>query len=196
MFRKPHSSCLFVYLFIYLFIWVDSLFRTVNLNVCLSWEEIFLFKIAGLRRQQRSSGLLRSVPGPIDCPETSERNNQDMLRNIPEERRSQVLLCSFFLRGCTALVGLGLIVTVSTSHSAGLLWTSDRPIAAICTRQNIHKRKTSMPPAGFESAIQQVSGRRSTPLTARPPGSALFCDGLRLYVCRTSDAIVYPLPDR
>jgi len=47
-----------------------------------------------------------------------------------------------------------LIVEISrshsdTPHSVGLLWRSDRPVAA----HNTRKRQTFMPPAGFEPAI-------------------------------------------
>ena len=38
-----------------------------------------------------------------------------------------------------------------TQHSAGPLWTRDQPDAD--TTHNTHKRKTSMPPAGFEPAF-------------------------------------------
>jgi hypothetical protein len=39
-----------------------------------------------------------------------------------------------------------------TPHSVGLIWTNDLPIAEACTytAHNIHKRQTSIPPAGFE----------------------------------------------
>jgi len=57
-------------------------------------------------------------------------------------------------------VGQGfLIVEVSRSHSytphaVGHLWASDRLDAETCTwQQNIHKRQTSMPQAGFEPEI-------------------------------------------
>ena len=42
-----------------------------------------------------------------------------------------------------------------TSHSVGLLWTSDQPDAetSYLETHNTHKRKTSMPPAGFEPEI-------------------------------------------
>jgi hypothetical protein len=79
----------------------------------------------------------------------------------------------------TALVGLGLLLgEVSrshsdTPHSEGLLLDE----CSACRRdlylttQNTHKRKASMPPAGFELQSQQASGRRPTPYTARPLGS-------------------------
>jgi hypothetical protein len=69
------------------------------------------------------------------------------------------LLYRFFFHGPTALVVLSqIIVEVSrshsdTPHSVGLLWTSDRPVAETSTWQHTHKRKTSMPPAGFEPVI-------------------------------------------
>jgi hypothetical protein len=41
------------------------------------------------------------------------------------------------------------------THSVGLLWMRDRPAAeaSSCTRHNIHTRQTSMPLAGFKTAI-------------------------------------------
>jgi hypothetical protein len=59
------------------------------------------------------------------------------------------------------LVGQGLLKIEAsqshsdTSHSVGLLWTSDQPNAetSTCTSHNIHKRQTSMPGGGFEPAI-------------------------------------------
>ena len=41
------------------------------------------------------------------------------------------------------------------THSVGLLWTRDRPVAeaSSCTRHNIHTRQTSMPLTGFKTAI-------------------------------------------
>ena len=44
------------------------------------------------RKQQRKFSCWISWPfkiGPMDCPETSERNYHSRLRNVPEERRSQ-----------------------------------------------------------------------------------------------------------
>jgi len=42
-----------------------------------------------------------------------------------------------------------------TSHSVGIFWTSDRPVAEISASKthNTHKRKTVMCPEGFETAI-------------------------------------------
>jgi hypothetical protein len=53
-----------------------------------------------------------------------------------------------------------------TTHSVGLLWTSDQPDAQTATYKthNTHKRQTSMPPAGFEPAI---------PTSERPQTHAL-----------------------
>ena len=55
---------------------------------------------------------------------------------------------------------------MTRTHSVGLLWTRDRPVAEvyICTRNIIHKRQTSMTPAGFELAI---------PASERPQNHAL-----------------------
>jgi hypothetical protein len=42
-----------------------------------------------------------------------------------------------------------------TTHSVGLFWTSDQPDAKdfYLTTDNTHNRQTSVPPAGFETAI-------------------------------------------
>jgi len=69
-------------------------------------------------------------------------------------------------------VGQGLLVIDAslshpdTSHSVGLLWTSDHPDAetSICTTYNIHKRQISMPPVEFETVI---------PASERPQTHAL-----------------------
>jgi hypothetical protein len=56
--------------------------------------------------------------------------------------------------------GRGLLYEVprshsDTPHSAGLLWTCDRPVAETSSliTHNTHKRQTYMPPEGFETAI-------------------------------------------
>ena len=71
------------------------------------------------------------------------------------------VLMLFIFHDSTALVGLGRhLVQVSrshsdTPHSVGLLWTSigpsQRPLPD--NTHNTHKKRTSMPPAGFEPAI-------------------------------------------
>jgi len=45
-------------------------------------------------------------------------------------------------------------------HLAELLWTSNQFVAeaVTCTTNNRHKRQTSTPPAGFETAIQAIEG--------------------------------------
>jgi hypothetical protein len=55
-------------------------------------------------------------------------------------------------------VALDLIVEASmsysdTPHSVELLWTSDRPVAETSLPDNVHKKQTSLPPAGFEPAV-------------------------------------------
>jgi hypothetical protein len=49
------------------------------------------------------------------------------------------------------------MITLNDTHirSVRLPWVRDRPVAEAytCTTQNIHKRQTSIPPAGFEAAI-------------------------------------------
>jgi hypothetical protein len=55
---------------------------------------------------------------------------------------------------------LHLITLRHTLQLVGLLWTRDRPVAETSTWQyNTHKRRTSMPPVGFEPKI---------PASARP----------------------------
>jgi len=51
-----------------------------------------------------------------------------------------------------------------TPYSVGLLWTNDQPDADVyLSTNNIAKRQTFMPPAGFELAIPAKNGRRPTP---------------------------------
>jgi hypothetical protein len=63
-------------------------------------------------------------------------------------------------------------------HTVGLLWTSDQPVAetSTCTGQhNIYLNtwdKHPCPERDSNPRPQQPSGRRPTPLTARPLGSA------------------------
>jgi hypothetical protein len=94
------------------------------------------------------------------------------------------LLDSFFLSSslfyllvhsrCRGFLWLHLITLRHTPHSVGLLWTRDRPFAETSTWQHKHcTRHTSMPPVGFEPRSQQAFGRRPTPYTARPLGSAI-----------------------
>jgi hypothetical protein len=87
-----------------------------------------------------------------------------------------------FFYGSATQMGLGHLCEVSRSHSSGhitpvgLLWTSDRTVAATSTWRhttlttNRHQclRRDSNPQS------QQASGGRPTPLTARPLGSIIF----------------------
>jgi hypothetical protein len=47
----------------------------------------------------------------------------------------------------------GFVSHSNTSHSVGLRWTSDQPVAETSTWQHIHSHKTSVTPAGFEQTI-------------------------------------------
>jgi len=80
-----------------------------------------------------------------------------------------------FSHGRTAIVGL-FVVELSTSHThtLGLLWTSDRPVAETSALQftTITRGKHPCPRHDSNPHFQQGSGRRQTPWTARPPGSA------------------------
>jgi hypothetical protein len=60
----------------------------------------------------------------------------------------------------------GFLDHIHLTHTVGLLWTSDQPIAEAYTYTGQHKRQTSMPSAGFEPA---------TPATKRPQIYALDC---------------------
>ena len=86
-----------------------------------------------------------------------------------------------FFNGSTAPVDLGLLdVKASRSHSGRHSTLGRTPLDEWSARRrdlyltthNIHNRQTSMPPAGFEPTTQRTSGRKPTPQTARPPGSA------------------------
>jgi len=66
---------------------------------------------------------------------------------------------------------LRLITIMTQAQSAALPWTTDRPVAEAsnCTTHNIHRRQTSMPPAGFEPTIP-ASERPTADLHLRPRG--------------------------
>ena len=58
-------------------------------------------------------------------------------------------------------------------RSVGLLCRRDRPVPEICTWQhNTHKRQTSMPPAGFESAVTESDRRPTLALDCSATGIA------------------------
>ena len=86
--------------------------------------------------------------------------------------------------------GLGLLtVEVSgsnsdTPHSVELLWTSDRPVAENPTWQHtITRNSHPCPRRDCNPQFQQASGRRPTPWTARPLGSALtYTCGFNVYI--------------
>ena len=60
-------------------------------------------------------------------------------------------------RHCRRRVLLLLLITLSDTHSVGLLSTSDWPIAETSTWQhNTHKRQTSLPQEGFEPTIPVI----------------------------------------
>jgi hypothetical protein len=84
-----------------------------------------------------------------------------------------------FFTGTTAYSGPGLIIIEAswshsdTSHSVGLLWTSDQPGPQTSTwLHNIHKRQISMLSAGFEPEI---------PASKRLQTHSLDCAALPLY---------------
>jgi len=72
--------------------------------------------------------------------------------------------------------GLLIIFTLDTSHSVGLLLSSDQPdtqISTLTTLQHSKKKDIHVPDV---IRTQQVSGRRPTPQTALPLESALKKD--------------------
>ena len=86
----------------------------------------------------------------------------------------------FFFRGSAVLVGLGLIVEVSRSHSViphtvGLLWISDRPVSEISTWQHTTLTRDRHPcrRRDLNPKSLQSSGRSPRPYTARSPGSSV-----------------------
>jgi len=60
------------------------------------------------------------------------------------------LVLSLYLRGLLLHP-----ITLIDTHSVELPYTRDRPVAegCTCTKNNIHKRQTSMSPAGFEPTV-------------------------------------------
>jgi hypothetical protein len=75
-----------------------------------------------------------------------------------------VLINLFPCHGSTALLGLGLFFEVPRSHSVGLLWTSDRPVAETSTWQHtiLTRDKRSCPQRDSNLQSQQASGCRPT----------------------------------
>lgn len=52
--------------------------------------------------------------------------------------------------------------TLTHTRSVGLPWTCDQPDArGLYPITHIHKKQTSVPPAGFEPVSQQASGRNT-----------------------------------
>lgn len=84
------------------------------------------------------------------------------------------MLLSFFLIRTSHCRCVGLLlhlITFSDTHSAGLLWTSDWPVAE--TTHNTPKSQTSMSPAGFEPAIP--ASKRLQPHEATGIGFLINC---------------------
>jgi len=67
---------------------------------------------------------------------------------------------------------------MTRTHSVGLLWTNDRPIAEtdLClTTHNTHKRQTSVPLAGFEPTIPASELPQTHALERAATGAVLLC---------------------
>jgi hypothetical protein len=75
-----------------------------------------------------------------------------------------------------------------TPPSVGLLWTRDRPVAETSTWQHKHCARDEHPCPRWDSnpRSQHASGRRPTPYTARPLGSAKFYTHKCKCECNTS----------
>jgi len=88
-----------------------------------------------------------------------------------------------YIHGATAPSGPGphcASFTIVLKHTTlcKLLWASDQPDAENSTEQHSQQTDIHSPP-GYENAqSQQVNGRRPTPYTARPLGSAVYNTGL------------------
>ena len=63
------------------------------------------------------------------------------------------------------------------SHSVGLLWTSDQPVAETSTRQHTKLTREKHPCPGRDSnpQSQQASSRRPTSLTGGKPVPVVIC---------------------
>ena len=86
-------------------------------------------------------------------------------------------LLSSYCRSRELLLHLNTLIDTHThTHSVGLPWTRDRPLsqadASTCTTHNIHRRHT-WPRRNSNPQYQHICGRRPTPQSARPSGSAL-----------------------
>jgi hypothetical protein len=120
----------------------------------------------------------------------------------PSHYTNYATLVAFFFHGSTALAGLGLLlIEVSRSHSdtphpVGLLWTSDRPIAKTSTWLHPALTRDRHPFPGLDSnpRSQQASGRRPTPETARPLGSAA-ASLTRFYLYRNHAQHKFHIPE-
>ena len=106
------------------------------------------------------------------------------------EMLSVILSCfSFFLNltyFCLLIVGVEgycCIWSHSMTHSVGLLWTRDRPVAKPLAVQYISltRDKYPFPWRNLKPQSQQASGRRPTPSTARQPGLVTSTDKVMEY---------------
>jgi len=77
------------------------------------------------------------------------------------------------------------LVTLNDAHSVGLLWTSDQPVADTSTWRHTTLTRDRQPYSQRDSNRQSqlASGRRPTPLTARPLGSAVLSGFGRTLSC-------------
>jgi len=106
-----------------------------------------------------------------------------MEQSVIQNEMIQVMRTSSFthllLHGATAHEGPGpprsrVSVITGTPHSVGLLWVSDRPNVETFTPQHTTPTADRLPyqRGDLNPQSQQASGRRPTPYTTRPPGSA------------------------
>jgi hypothetical protein len=73
---------------------------------------------------------------------------------------------------CHLIVEVSRFHTIRHSHLAGLLWTTNEPIAgaATYTTHNKHKRQTSVPSTGFKPMTPTIKWLETYTFTAKPPG--------------------------
>ena len=87
----------------------------------------------------------------------------------------------FFPMAQQPVVGQGLLIIEAslphsdTTHSVGILWTSDRPVAETSTWQHTTRTrdKHPCPRQDYNTQCQQPSGCRPTPNTAQPTRSVI-----------------------
>jgi hypothetical protein len=99
---------------------------------------------------------------------------------FPDTKQLSSKSKNFFPNGARAPSGprpphyRGFAITLRHTHSVGLSWTSDQPVAETSTWQHttLARDRHSCPRRDSNPQFQQKNGRRTTPQTAQPLGSA------------------------